>query len=81
MTIFSWLWIGWVTAFCIIELIALTNGIDGDTFSAQVWKLIGTGSERSGINWFFRVGLAAGFAWLIPHFFTGWQWFKKKGKK
>ena len=81
MTFYSYLWIAWILAFCVIEFFALTNGVPGDTLSEQIWKLIGTGSERSGMNWFFRVGLAAGLAWVIPHFFTGWEWFKRKGKK
>ena len=80
MTIYSYLWIVWVLMFCVVEYFALTNGIDGDTLSEQVWKLIGTGSERSGLNWLWRVGLGAGFAWLVPHFFTGWKWFKKEKK-
>lgn len=78
MTLYSWLWIAWAAMFCIVEYFALTNGVPGDTLSEQVWMLIGTGSERSGLNWFFRVTLVAGFAWLVPHFFTGWKWFKRK---
>jgi len=78
MNMYSWLWIAWVAMFCIVEYFAIANNIPGDTLSENIWKLIGTGSERSGINWFFRVGLAAGFAWLVPHFFTGWNWFRRK---
>ena len=78
MNMYSWLWVAWVAMFCVVEYFAVTNNIAGDTLSENIWKLIGTGSERSGLNWFFRVGLAAGFAWLVPHFFTGWNWFKRK---
>ncbi len=82
MTIYSWLWIAWAAMFCIVEYFAITNGVPGDTLSEQVWKLIGTSADgsRTVANWIWRGGLLALFAWLIPHFFTGWQWFKRKKK-
>jgi hypothetical protein len=63
--------------FLVVEGIAVFNDVPGDTLSEHVWVLIGTGSERSGLNWFFRVALAGLIAWLIPHFMTGWRWFKR----
>lgn len=77
MNKFSWLWAAWVTAFCILEYIAVTNGVPGDTLSEQVWKLIGTDEDsRTIVSWLWRAGLFILIAWLIPHFFTGWSWFK-----
>lgn len=80
MNRFQIAWIVWVLWFIVWEWIAVTNDRPNDTLSEQIWLLIGTGSERSGLNWFFRIGLAAGIAWMIPHFMTGWKWFSK-GKR
>jgi hypothetical protein len=77
VTWFTWAWVLWILFFLVVEGIAVSNNIKGDTLSEHVWWLIGTGSERSGWNWFFRVFLAGLIAWLIPHFMTGWKWFKR----
>lgn len=77
MTKFSWLWLLWVASFCILEYIAITNGVPGDTLSEQVWKLVGTDEDsRTIVNWLWRAALLVLIAWLVPHFFTGWSWFK-----
>ncbi len=82
MTTYAWLWIAWWAMFCIVEYFAITNGVPGDTLSEQVWKLIGTSADggRTAVNWIWRAGLLALLAWLVPHFFTGWTWFKRKKK-
>jgi len=71
---YTWLWAIWLVAFGVIEYAALKDKDKGDTLSEHVWKLIGTKTPgRNWENWIFRAGLVGLFAWLIPHFFTGWN--------
>ena len=77
MNNFTWLWIGWIAAFVIIEGIALTNKKDEDTLSEHVWKWTGIGYfgrprpvMTLGIR-SRRFALLAFMAWLILHFLTG----------
>lgn len=64
--------------FIVVEAIAVFNDVPGDTLSEHIWWLVGTGSERAGWNWFFRVVLLGGMLWMISHFMTGFRWFKRK---
>ncbi len=58
MTTYSWLWLAWIIMFCVVEFLAITNGVPGDTLSEQVWKLIGTDQDsRSIVSWLWRAGL------------------------
>lgn len=68
------LWIIWITAFGVIEFAALKDKKQGRSLSSHVWKLIGTKTKgRNWENWIFRIALAGGFIWIVPHFFTaGW---------
>ena len=78
MNRFQVAWIIWVVWFLVWEFYAIKTQAPMGTLSANVWALIGTGTERTGLNWFFRVFLAGLFAWLIPHFYTGWNWFRRR---
>lgn len=65
------LWIVWLLMFGCIEFAALKNKKEGDTFTALIRKLMGTGTPgRNWENWAFRIGGAAFFIWIIPHFYT-----------
>lgn len=71
---YTWAWAIWVLAFGAIEFAAIQDKREGDTLSEHVWKLIGTRiAQRSWYQWIWRLGLLALFAWLIPHFMTGWN--------
>lgn len=73
-TTFKWLWIAWLLMFGIIEFIAVRRELGGDTFSEFVWWIIGSGDDQRDVwRWAARIGLAGLFAWLIPHFFTRWN--------
>ncbi len=67
-------WILWIVGFGVLEYKALKDKREGDTLSEHVYKVIGTKAvKKSWVNWVFRIGLGGLFAWLIPHFFTGWN--------
>ena len=77
MDIFSWLWIGWLAIFAVIEGVALSNKKDGDTLSEHVWKWFAIGLNgqpkppvTSGVR-ARRFILLAFMAWLSVHFLTG----------
>ncbi|MFF3055009.1 hypothetical protein [Streptomyces sp. NPDC057909] len=42
MTVWSWLWVGWLAAFVVIEGKALFNKTEGDTLSEHVWRWFST---------------------------------------
>ena len=66
-------WIIWILGFGVLEYNAIKNKSKGDTLSAHVWSVIGTGKDSpSALNWVMRGGLAILFGWLGPHFFLGW---------
>jgi len=65
-----WAWVIWLLAFGVLEYKAVRNKTENDTLSSVIWWAIGTTGQRKPINWLFRIGLGALFAWLIPHFFT-----------
>ncbi|MGW4158710.1 hypothetical protein [Streptomyces sp. NPDC004788] len=77
MTIWSWLWVGWLAAFCAIEGRALFNKTEGDTLSEHVWKWFGTAQiakaagQPTGWVRLRRFALLAFMAWLSVHFLTG----------
>lgn len=71
---YTYLWIVWLAMFGAVEWSAIKNKKSGDTLSEHIWKLIGTkGKARTALNWGARLGLGLLLAWLIPHFFTGWN--------
>lgn len=77
MTIYAKLWIFWVLMFVVVEFFAIKFGPPGSTLSAHVWDLIGTKAEvKTASHWAWRVFILGVVAWLIPHFATGWNWFK-----
>lgn len=68
MTLFGWLWIGWIAAFFIVEGVALHNDMPGDTLSEHLrqWLSVKTKLGRT----VFLV-LWAGFAvWFCVHIIT-----------
>ncbi|MGW7434710.1 hypothetical protein [Streptomyces sp. NPDC054849] len=77
MDIWSWLWVGWLGAFCVIEGVALARDDRGDTLSEHVWKWFGigrAGEQRPAATGSVRVRrlvLLAFMAWLSAHFLTG----------
>ncbi|MFF7252437.1 hypothetical protein [Streptomyces microflavus] len=77
MTTWSWLWVGWLAAFLVIEGKALFNKTSGDTLSEHVWKWFSTArtGEHQGqpTGWvrLRRFALLAFMAWLSVHFLTG----------
>ena len=76
---YTWMWAIWILAFGAIEWSAIKDRDTGDTLSEHIWKLVGTKTQdRNWYHWIWRLGLLALFAWLIPHFFTGWSWFRSK---
>lgn len=71
---YSIAWIIWILGFGIIEYKALQNKKEGDTLSEHIWWAMDTkGEGPSWINWAVRGVLAGGFLWVIPHFFTKWN--------
>lgn len=71
---YTYLWIVWLAAFGVIEWAALKDQRKGDTLSEHFWKLMGTKTPgRNWKHWLFRGGVGVFFAWIIPHFFTGWN--------
>jgi hypothetical protein len=77
VTVWSWLWIGWLAAFCVIEGKALFNKTEGDTLSEHVWKWFSTqrtaAKQGQPTGWvrLRRFVLLAFMAWLSVHFLTG----------
>jgi len=67
-------WIIWILGFGVLEYKAVKDKKKGDTLSEHVWQVVGTTTKKkSALNWVLRGGLGVLFAWLIPHFFTGWN--------
>ncbi|MEX1655529.1 hypothetical protein ABZ960_20470 [Streptomyces pseudovenezuelae] len=74
MTVWSWLWVGWLGAFVAIEGKALFNKTKGDTLSEHVWKWFATARvDHDPTGWvrLRRFTLLAFMAWLSVHFLTG----------
>lgn len=68
-------WILWIVGFAAIEYMAIKDKKEGDTLSEHVWEVIGTDNKgkKTAAMWGARIVLGVGFAWLVPHFFTGWS--------
>jgi len=68
-------WILWILGFAAIEFMAVKDKRQGDTLSEHVWSVIGTNHKgsKTALMWTARIVLGVGFAWLIPHFFTAWN--------
>lgn len=73
MDIWSWLWVGWLAAFCVIEGAALARKAPGDTLSEHVWAWFHTkrGTRADGTTRLRRLALLAFVTWLAVHFLTG----------
>lgn len=70
MTGWTLLWLGWLTAFLIIEGFALANTERGDTLSETVWRWASI--KEKGAFWRLRrLLLVTLLAWLALHFLTG----------
>lgn len=67
---FTYLWLGWLIAFMVIEAVALWKVGTQATLSAHVWRW---GSVRvKGKAWRWRRLLLLAFmVWLLVHFITG----------
>ena len=67
-------WLIWILGFGVLEYRAIKDKDKGDTLSEHVWSVVGTKTaKKHWVNWVFRIGLGGLFAWLIPHFATGWN--------
>ncbi|AFU61984.1 MULTISPECIES: hypothetical protein [Streptomyces] len=77
MSIWTWLWAGWLGAFLVIEGKALFNKEKGDTLSEHVWRWFSTertakaAGQPTGWVRLRRFTLLAFMAWLSAHFVTG----------
>lgn len=77
MSVFTWAWIAWGLAFCVIEGVALVNSRSGDTLSEHVWAFMGVrraGQPYRTPRWTLRVArtvILSGLLWLALHFATG----------
>lgn len=77
MSAWSWLWLGWLAYFAVVEGAALANSRTGDTLSEHIWAWFGTargpasGRQPSGWTRLRRFVLLAFVAWLGAHFLTG----------
>jgi hypothetical protein len=62
-------WIGWLLAFLCLEIPALLNHRNGDTFSDHVWKWFRVGDGRHGpVTWLLRGVLLVFMSMLWLHF-------------
>lgn len=87
MNAFSWLWVGWIAYFGIVEGVALYQSGKAigrgeqdprDTFSEHVWVWMGINTKGTGVDrnvgaWarIRRIVLGAGLLWLSIHFLAG----------
>lgn len=69
--LYTWLWIGWIGAFAVIEGAALINKDEGDTLSEHVWNWFKVKDEKSPRRTFRMVMLGGFLGWLSIHFMTG----------
>lgn len=69
MTIFTWLWIGWLVAFAVIEAVALKNDLPEDTLSEHVrrWLSIHTQLGRT----VFLIAFGGFTLWFAMHITVG----------
>lgn len=77
MNAFTISWLVWAAAFAVIEGIALTNHVKGDTLSEHIWALFRVprpgrpNPMPDGLTRLSRFLLLAGMAWLTVHLVTG----------
>ena len=67
---YTWLWIGWLVLFGIIEGKALANKQPGDTFSEHIWRVFAV-SGGSRLVRLRRILLLLILSWLLVHMLTG----------
>jgi hypothetical protein len=60
-------WIMWATVGAVIEVVTLTNKMEGDTLSEQVWILM---NRRPFYVWLISFLLI----WAFVHFLTKGKW-------
>ena len=65
---YTWLWIGWIVAFFLIEGAALLNKPYGDTLSEHVWALVRGQGRHVKLRRFLLLTL---LAWLLVHLLSG----------
>lgn len=66
----SYLWLAWLLAFCVIEGIAIFDSQRGNTLSENVWAWFSI--KGKGRAWRFRRFVLLSFmAWLTVHFVSG----------
>jgi len=70
-------WLVWfVVGFGVMEAWAVYTGRVDHTLSYWWWWILGSGEEeREWYRWAARGALLVTLVWLIPHFFTKWEWF------
>ena len=69
---YAWAWILWLAAFGLIEWRAIVDDdkAAGDfTLSHYTRRLLGKDVKVTAKHWIFRVVLAGGFVWIIPHLY------------
>lgn len=69
--VYTWLWIGWIALFGVIEGAALINKDKGDTLSEHIWKWFSVKEESSPKKTLRMVSLGGFLTWLVIHFLTG----------
>jgi hypothetical protein len=73
-------WLAWLLMFGVLEGWAVYTGRVDHTFSYWVWWILGSGEDtREWFRWVARAGVLVLLIWLIPHFFTKWEWFRWDG--
>jgi hypothetical protein len=79
---FSWLWVGWIVYFGVVEFAAIARSLrakrsgrpdERDTLSEHVWVWFGTDKSTRADSWAYvrRFALLAGLSWLLVHFLGG----------
>lgn len=77
MTVWTWLWIGWLALFGVIESVAAFNAKGGDTLSEQVWRWLTQprhmreGKDPAPWVWAGRAGVTGLLIWMLLHFVFG----------
>jgi hypothetical protein len=73
--LWKFVWIAWLLWFGIWEFIAVKFSVPRGTFSEFVWWIMGSGeADREWYRWLARGLVAVLLVWLVPHFFTKWNW-------
>ncbi|MCW2898803.1 MAG: hypothetical protein JWO67_1068 [Streptosporangiaceae bacterium] len=69
----TWMWIGWIAAFLVLEGIGLFDRKPGGTFSEFMWGLFHVRDRRpTAATWIARVALVLFGTWLTGHIAFGW---------